>query len=129
MHNPTSTTEPKETAGVTTGPQGKNDLPFWLPDGCPSWCAYTELHRNSDHYDDRSHSSTATAVALTATNPQEFGDPHPIELQLNAEQHYREREPRIWLGRDDTSNGVHLTLDEAQQLGELLLALAGEHRN
>jgi hypothetical protein len=50
-------------------------------------------------------------------------------MRLYILQHHREREPRIWLGRNDTNQGGHLTLDEAEELAEhlrLLVALGRE---
>lgn len=62
--------------------------------------------------------------------PLELYDAEPYEGEtylahatVYLRQPYREAEPTIWLGREDTDKGFTLTLREARTLGELLLDL------
>ncbi|WP_433174179.1 DUF6907 domain-containing protein [Actinoallomurus sp. CA-150999] len=93
--------------------------PYWLPEGCPPWCLRVPEHSNDDHPDDRTHAGEDASVTLTAADPLDL-DGEAEEMRLYLLQHYREREPLIWLGRNETNQGGHLTLDEAEELaGEL----------
>ena len=101
----------------------------WLTEGfhiCPSWCRI--VHRDDDMYEDRVHQSSMVMIPLTAeeraytTGPDE-GLPH---VNLCLVQHYREEWPRIWVGRDDTPHGFHLTLGEAEWLATELRNLVGD---
>lgn len=94
-------------------------LPYWMPEGCPDWCLRGVEHRDDDHPEDRSHAGPDASVTLTAADPLDL-DGEPEEMRLYLLQHHREREPRIWLGRNDTNQGGHLTLDEAEDLAEHL---------
>lgn len=105
------------------------NLPTWLTSGCPSWCAYPERHADSDKYDDRIHDGITTEIILTAEESIRghdgavYDDPSQVDITMS--QHYREASPRIWVGRNQTDEGVHLTLDEAERLArELLLRVA-----
>ena len=108
--------------------------PAWVNDStpCPSWCPYGRDHKDSDAYDDRTHSGSTWHVPLTAEDPIAYAegpggervvDSEPSELDLYLVMHYREIEPRIWLGRDGTDKGQHLTLKEARELAERLTEL------
>jgi hypothetical protein len=99
-------------------------LPDWLPDGCPSWCDYGELHKDVDAYDDRTHCRSALSFPLTAEEPldEHHIDRDGAEVDVSLIQHYREASPRVWLGREGSRQGMHLTLDEAERLARELLA-------
>ncbi|GAA0348068.1 hypothetical protein NE235_10825 [Actinoallomurus spadix] len=96
--------------------------PYWLPGNCPPWCLLVTEHRDDDHPEDRSHAGRDASVTLTAADPLDL-DGEPEEMRLYLLQHYRECEPRIWLGRNDTDRGGHLTLDEAEALAAELRRL------
>ena len=101
----------------------------WLTEGChvcPSWCG--GHHRDNDMYNDRVHQSRTVTIPLTAeelayTDGSDDGLPH---VTLCLVQHYREEWPRIWVGRDDTPHGFHLTLGEAEWLATELRNLVGD---
>ncbi len=107
----------------------------WLTEGfhiCPSWCA--QHHSTTEMYEDRVHQGVMAAVTLTAEElehgeesgvslPGAEGLPH---VNLCLVQHYREEWPRIWVGRDDTPHGFHLTLGEAEWLATELRNLVGD---
>ncbi|MEV5704776.1 hypothetical protein [Actinoallomurus sp. NPDC052274] len=110
--------------------------PAWLPDGCPPWCDMGPLHKDSDHLDDRVHSGSATQITLTAEEPplgpgvtpdgmgwtgESVSYPQPVQADIYLEQHYREATPRVWVGRDGRTTGMHLTLDEAEQFAHEVL--------
>lgn len=99
--------------------------PSWLPTGCPSWC-YPDCHSQDDAYDDRYHHSDPTDVTLTADNPAgATGGPGYLRVELS--QHYRETEPRPHLARGEDP-GIYMTLDEAEHVGLLLLAVVAAGR-
>lgn len=107
--------------------------PYWLPYGCPTWCVDEGSHRDSEGYEDRSHIGRQIDVDLTAEDSRwarvgKHGnridrgeDPSTVRMYLF--QHYREIEPRIWLGRDDSADGVHLTPAEAKRVAAALAGL------
>lgn len=102
----------------------KQSRPFWQPQPCPPWCAFDEDHSPDDAYVDRSHYSAYREIALTVEDPTDR-DPRdavePTVARIELNQHYREIEPRIWLGKDETRQGMHLTLGEARQLADELM--------
>jgi hypothetical protein len=103
--------------------------PFWLPQGCPSWC--TDTHKDSDEEGDRLHTSPWQITAATTMDMENFGHgsgsglpvwvAHTAEVSL--QQGYREAEPRV-LYHDAANDRYHqyLTLDEAEQLANAMLA-------
>ncbi len=100
--------------------------PSWLPGGCPSWCDWGPLHRESDMYDDRWHSGGVREVEMTAADPIEGAlerDNEPTAVRAYLVQHYRERAPRIELDRDGLLTGIVLTVDEAEEFARKLLEL------
>ncbi|MBA9001993.1 DUF6907 domain-containing protein [Thermomonospora cellulosilytica] len=96
----------------------------WMPEsGCPTWCDSGGLHVDGDAYTDRTHCGGGIVMRLTAEEPLEMGDEAGATLDLNLVQHYREIEPRIWMGRDETGQGTHLSLADAATLIRHLAAL------
>lgn len=104
------------SAGIPSSTFG----PSWLPNGCPAWCNIPELHRDGDHYDDRSHMNLGSHVPLSLARVVD--DERPT-LDVSMAQHYREVEPRVWVGRDGGRDGTHLTLDEAREMALRVLEL------
>jgi hypothetical protein len=105
--------------------------PSWLPHGCPSWCEWGPLHKDDDGIDDRWHSGGGVSFALTAEEPL---SPHHCnsdgaEVDVSLIQDYREASPRVWVGREGTNQGMHLTLDEAERLARELLGRVELARN
>jgi hypothetical protein len=107
--------------------------PVWLTADCPAWCEQPGWHKDSDRYADRRHSGKPVYVDLTAEEPpmagespkaKVFDDPEFATVYLL--QHYREAEPRIWVGKGETNEGIHLTLAEAEQLAGQLRARVDE---
>lgn len=99
--------------------------PFWLGEGgCPSWCGYDDLHKDEDAYDDRTHAGAMMSFPLTAEEPlaEHHCQGDDAEVDVSLIQHYREASPRVWLGREGSRRGMHLTLDEAEQLARVLFA-------
>lgn len=94
--------------------------PVWSPQGCPSWCDVPDLHRDGDHYDDRSHCSLGAHIPLSLAK---VVDDERATLDVSMIQHYREVEPRVWIGRDGSAQGDHLTLDEAREMALRVLEL------
>lgn len=112
------------------------DDPAWLRDGCPPWCEMGALHQDSDHLDDRVHSGSAAHITLTAEEPplgpevtpdgkgwtgKSVPYDEPAEADVYLVQHYREATARVWVGRDGSRTGIHLTLVEAEQLAHEIL--------
>ncbi|MCP2336120.1 DUF6907 domain-containing protein [Actinomadura rupiterrae] len=119
------TTAPSGTATVTSLPQVDYPLPAWLPYGCPAWCGYGDEHDEDTHYDDRNHGGFAFNLVLTAfssaiSDDRDIATERP-ELNMNLVQHYREVEPRIWIGFNGTNKGVHVTISEAEKAARHLL--------
>jgi hypothetical protein len=104
------------SAGIPSSTTG----PAWQPTGCPSWCQVTDLHCDADHYDDRIHIHLGAHVPLSLA-PRVDDDTPTLDVSMAA--HYRETSPRVWIGRDGTNAGEHLTLGEARQLALQLLEL------
>lgn len=97
----------------------------WLTQGyhvCPEWC--DGGHDTTDSYDDREHIGTISAVTLTADDTWPDEDPGVARLgaaglphvNMYLVQHYREAEPRVWLGKGGSNQGVYLTVAEAEVL-------------
>ena len=126
---------------ITTGVQDPvTGRPFWQISPCPTWCEAAP-HQASDNGDDRVHYGLSTRVNL-ALEDLDRGTYEGVEgetirwisdepeyVSLYVEQYYREIEPRIWLGRSESSNGVHLNLTEAKELASELLGIIGYARN
>ncbi|SEG94674.1 hypothetical protein SAMN04489712_1502 [Thermomonospora echinospora] len=98
----------------------------WLPEsGCPRWCTWSSMHQDSDAYEDRSHSGGGITMPLMADEPLTIDAQAGGELNLHLIQHYRETEPRVWIGRDQSNQGTHLSLAEtADLMGHLATLLA-----
>ena len=96
--------------------------PSRLPVGCPFWCTWPDLHKEHDHYEDRTHCGPGVEVVLTAVSGQEVDD-HPDVVRAYLLQHYREIGPRIELSRDDHPVDIQLTLEEAEEFAGKLLEL------
>lgn len=96
--------------------------PFWLPNGCPTWCDATEEHSGADHLDDRVHWAPAVNVPVSLHKGQDHGaegfKPETVEMHLR--QNYREVEPIIEIGFGDQRSFLRVTLDEAHMLAEAL---------
>lgn len=90
---------------------------------CPAWC--DGRHGSWEHHDDRSHFGEEADIALELE-----GDAYDSEdrtstvttIRTYLQQHYREVEPRVFLGRGE-SRGVYLTLTEAALLRDRLTEL------
>jgi hypothetical protein len=108
---------------TTTHPQGTDEIvetPSWLPNGCPAWCFMDDLHREHDEHVDRIHLAEGIHVEASTEDRIE-GEPATVDTHMN--QHYRETEPRIWVGIDETNKGHYLTVDEAREYALRLLEL------
>ena len=114
------TTDRGSVRGTTPANIPASNAPAWQPEGCPSWCECGDLHRSGDHYDDRIHVNLGAHVALSI--PRQVDDEIPT-LDVSLIQHYREASPRVWIGRDGSSKGDHLTVDEAREGALRLLEL------
>jgi Domain of unknown function (DUF6907) len=127
--------------------------PYWLITPCPAWCE--SKHQNQDHPDDRIHLGPDVEVyAMTSPSPEwvyakeQVRSGSPVERERNLEmlrehddkftpasfvaylrQHELESEPRVWLALDESSDGLHLTLAETEQLAQGLTGLASAGRN
>lgn len=119
-----------------TTPAETANRPAWLPDGCPPWCEMGALHKDRDRLEDRVHSGSSAHITLTAEEPppgpgvtpdgrgwtgKSVPYDEPAEADVHLEQHYREATPRVWVGRDGSLTGMHLTLDEAERLAYEML--------
>lgn len=103
--------------------------PAWLPNGCPAWCEARGLHIDGDAYEDRTHTGGGITLPLTAEEPLHRDDRDGAQLDVALIQHYREAEPRVRIGRDETSQGTHLSLTEVGTLiGHLSATLATARR-
>ena len=112
---------------TTAQPHGTDELvemPTWLPNGCPSWCEYGDLHRENDQHDDREHYGRGHRIEAS-TEPRIDFDQHST-MDIHLQQHYREAEARVWVGYDVTNKGKHLTIDEARELALRILELTKE---
>jgi hypothetical protein len=101
-----------------------------LEEPCPTWCAGDLDHDDSTSPDDRNHWSPTHSVDLVTMEPVVDGYPNrwaPERVNLSLEQRYREREPRVLLGKGDETI-IEATLDEAEQAAFVLLALVREAR-
>lgn len=124
------------TTHSTTVPAECNSTgPFWLDDPDtvtePSWC--DTPHRDTDHPDDRRHTSEllleftpALLEPVRSKFPNTDGRHEIYEVALVVEitQEYREIAPQIGLHTDMTENGpgFDFTVTEAEKLGRALLA-------
>jgi hypothetical protein len=106
-------------------------LPFWQTTPCADWCEVT--HRDLDEPSDRRHSGEAVdRVLFLQTTVEMVAGEVFYEIpfaRMYLEQHWREVEPHVWLGQDESSTGFMLTLDEAQAIGECLLDLVRQARS
>ena len=100
-------------------------VPTWLQGrGCPSWCEWSDNHREHDHYDDRTHTGAFRTVILTAVDDRRVDlDDEPDAVRASLYQHYREIGPRVELSRDERPADIQLTLDEAEELARKLIEL------
>lgn len=108
---------------------------FWLTEPCPTWCDMPEMHRAEDVGEDRTHNgelrrlvTTTMDVERSEVDGRVCRGERPPHLMLYLQQGYREVEPRVWVGRDDTNQGVYLTLSEAEQLAATLVDLVKDVR-
>ena len=98
---------------MTTTTESK--APFWLPNGCPSWCVWTDFHEDGDHPEDRKHYSAEEFVETT-------GEPERIVVDLR--QREGEAAPEVSICLQDKPPWVNLTPDEARRLAEALVRVA-----
>lgn len=96
---------------------------FWLKNGCPEWCQFTDNHKSADNPDDRSHMGTDHQVDLTL-EPASYGYPASVEMGLY--QHVTDAEPSIRFAAGSWKDAVSLTLAEAHSIATNLLALCDE---
>jgi hypothetical protein len=105
---------------------------YWLAnDPCPSWCAYSSGHSDSDHPSDRWHGGPAEITRLNTMDPIALpGDRiGPPEVHVALHLNYREAEARVNVSDIDGGRfNLYLTLDEAEQHARQLLALVAEAR-
>lgn len=104
----------------------KPPRPFWLTAPCPSWC--TSDHDCEGCVGDRVHFGDWYAdVPLTLidvpfdeqSDDDKYGQ-EPQVARAHIEQHVREIEPHVWLGRGGSNEGWNFTLAEARQLADEL---------
>lgn len=91
--------------------------PTWLTSDCPSWCHWAP-HSERELPADRNHCSGDIRTPLTLEEPVLLGgDTYTAErAAVYLMQHDREREPRVGLSKGEMSEGLWLTLDEAEKL-------------
>lgn len=111
-------------------------LPYWQTKPCPPWCSRVvdkEAHADADGVPDRQcFSDWQGRVDLTLVEePYDEWYQHRTRGWIEAEyaniylvQHYREVDPRVWLGRSDTGHGWHLTAGEARAIADQLVKAA-----
>jgi hypothetical protein len=103
--------------------------PFY--DKCPAWCedaALGHLHVETCD-DDRNHYGPTVTVPLRLVSGHNETDRHEVVLasvSMWLQRNVREREPMIWLGRDEGEGGLDLTIDEARTIAEALRRLCDE---
>ncbi|GGO70624.1 DUF6907 domain-containing protein [Nonomuraea cavernae] len=99
-------------------------------DPCPAWCIASDSHVTSDDPADRVHFGHSERVplltmeAVPVSYPTRFA---PQELSVSLDRNYREKEPRVTLGVNDTTHAA-ATLDEAQKIAETILDLVRQAR-
>lgn len=116
MAKPTTT----PTAHDIETPDELVKRPNWLPNGCPSWCETSDLHRDGDHPDDREHIGEGVHIELSV---EAYIDGCPSTVNTHIARHYRETGARIWVGHDGSSAGKYLTVDEAREFALRILEL------
>jgi hypothetical protein len=103
----------------------------WLAeDPCPAWCVGGLDHDDSTHPDDRGHFSPTHSVDLVTMEPVVDGYPirwAPDRVNFALEQKYREREPRVAMGKGDDTI-IWATLAEAEEAAVALLDLVRKAR-
>lgn len=103
----------------------------WLAeDPCPAWCVGDLDHDDSTHPDDRNHWSPTHSVDLVTMEPVVMGGPTawaPDRVNFALEQGYREREPRVLIGKGDDTI-IWATLAEAEEAAVALLDLVRKAR-
>ena len=97
--------------------------PFWLPNGCPGWCQFTDCHKIDAHPDDRSHMGSDFSVDLIL-EPTSNG--YPVSVEMGLYQHVTDAEPSIRFAGGSWKHAVSLTIDEARAIAANLLALCDE---
>ncbi|MFI9552673.1 DUF6907 domain-containing protein [Nonomuraea endophytica] len=111
----------------------RDDEPaYWLESHpCPDWCTRS-LHLGSDHPSDRHHDSATDYVWLDTMEPEVFEQPEhrfgAPQVNFHLTQHYREREPRIYISNSAEDLNLYASLDEAEKLANALLALVAQAR-
>ncbi|WP_141579636.1 hypothetical protein [Actinomadura sp. WMMA1423] len=111
-------------AGTHTLAPSEAARPWWLPEGCPSWCEWPDDHPAKACYDDRLHTGESRVVVLTGNDTAGDAWEDPDEARMYIRQHYREVAPRIEVGHNDAAVGLQFTLDEAEEFAHHLLELA-----
>lgn len=95
-----------------------DERPFWLTEDCPAWCE--NRHEDIDPVGERQHRGVALAVLLTQHQGHQGWTPR---LSVRLEQATRETGPRVLMSYG-TRIAAELTVEECEQLGANLLALA-----
>lgn len=120
---------------MTWHPEKSEPKVFWMTVPCPEWCDFRRDHSNRDDGEDRTHLGVRHRVVTTTMDVERSvadGQVHesdqPPYLAVFMLQDYREVEPRIWLGRNETRQGAYLTFAEAERLAAVLLDRVREAR-
>jgi hypothetical protein len=117
---------------MTTTDLNPPSTPFWMPNGCPSWCVWTDSHKDGDHPDDRTHYSADESVEATLEPPVEYivpsapGDSEyrPQRVGVDIRQLESQAAPEVRIYEEDRPEWVKLTPVEARDLGETLIRVA-----
>jgi hypothetical protein len=104
--------------------------PFWMPNGCPSWCVWTDFHKDGDHPDDRSHYSADEFVEATLEPPVEYVVPggeseyRPQRVAVDIKQLENQVAPEVRIYEEERAAWIKLPPSEARQLGGTLIRVA-----
>ncbi|PRX90851.1 DUF6907 domain-containing protein [Allonocardiopsis opalescens] len=104
-----------------------DERPYWQTRPCPTWCS--SGHARDESIADALHMSHDFFEIVATTEPpicDTYAGERYVEAQafdVSLSQYELEREPRVWLGLNQTSTGLKLTLGEASALADALRKL------
>jgi hypothetical protein len=100
----------------------KGRLAWPPPEGCPSWCTFSETHKISDHPEDRNHYGQDHEVRLSLHDPVEcqlIGDDRwwePEVLKVSLKQHGDAADPQIEFSLGDGAVLIKLAFHEVIEM-------------
>ena len=109
--------------------EARRKQPYWQEIPCPDWCIEKkDGHDAEEGGEDRVHlGGPGELVTLITEDAKTFDGSraYPVSAEVGLIQGYREIAPRVSLFfNHHQSQSVHLTLDEARDLADLLVRTA-----